>query len=379
MRGRADVVAAIVAKDLRLFARDRFYVLISVMTLVLFGALFWVLPSSVETRAPVGVHLPGAQELLEQGLAAAAAQGLGAPDEPGLGQAGAQGLEIVGYDSPRALEDAVAEGDEVLAGLSFPEGFLRDVTAGRPTTVRVLVAGQAPEALRPALEGAVREVAFAIAGEGLPVTLPALEEMVVGVDRSDAPLSLRDQLRPLLIFVVLLMEMFALAALVAVEIAQRTATAVLVTPARASDLLAAKTVLGTGLAFGQALLISLVTGTLTHAPGLILLALLLGAVLVTGFGLIAGSTGRDFIAIVFFSVLFFVPLAIPAFSVLFPGTPALWVRLLPTYGLVEVLVRTSGYGEGWGEAWPYLAVLAVWCLAAFGAGTAVLGWRVRRA
>jgi ABC-2 type transport system permease protein len=243
----------------------------------------------------------------------------------------------------------------------------------------VLIAGEAPEGLRPMLDGAVREIAFALAGDEPPVLLPDLREMVLGVDRSGTPLSLRDQLRPLLIFVVLLMEMFALASLVAVELAQRTVTAVLVTPARVSDLLAAKTVLGATLAFGQALLIVLATGTLAHAPGLILLALLLGAILATGFGLLAGATGGDFVTIVFVSVLFFVPLAIPAFAVLFPGTPAMWIRLLPSHGLVEVLVGTTAYGEGWAEAWPHLVGLAAWGAAIFALATVVLGRRVQRA
>jgi ABC-2 type transport system permease protein len=368
MGARSGAVSAIVAKDLRLFARDRFYVLISVMSLVFFAGLFWALPDTTETTAQVGVHLPGAEALLERGIAAGG---------QAFGQASEQGLEITSYRSADRLEEAIADGTE-MAGLSFPEGFLQDAAAGQPTTVRVLLAGEAPEGLRPTLSGAVREIAFAIAGDQPPVTLPALEEMVLGADRSGAPLSIRDQLRPLLIFIVLLMEMFALASLVAVELSQRTITAVLVTPARVSDLLAAKTVLGAGLAFGQALLIALVTGTLAHAPGIILLTLLLGAVLATGFGLIAGASGGDFVAIVFISVLFFVPLAIPAFAVLFPGSPALWIQLLPSYGLVEVLVRTAGYGEGWSEAWPYLAGLAGWGVAVFGVGTAVLGWRARR-
>jgi ABC-2 type transport system permease protein len=369
MGARGGAVAAIVAKDVRLFARDRFYVLISVMGLVLFVGLFWALPATVETTVRVGVHLPGAETLLRGALVAGG---------PGLAEAAEQGLEVAAYGSAAELEEAVADGDAA-AGLDFPRGFLEDATSGRATTVRVLIAGEAPEGLRPMLDGAVREIAFALAGDEPPVLLPDLREMVLGVDRSGTPLSLRDQLRPLLIFVVLLMEMFALASLVAVELAQRTVTAVLVTPARVSDLLAAKTVLGATLAFGQALLIVLATGTLAHAPGLILLALLLGAILATGFGLLAGATGGDFVTIVFVSVLFFVPLAIPAFAVLFPGTPAMWIRLLPSHGLVEVLVGTTAYGEGWAEAWPHLVGLAAWGAAIFALATVVLGRRVQRA
>ncbi|QBI18814.1 ABC transporter permease [Egibacter rhizosphaerae] len=362
MRARARIVAAIVGKDLRLFSRDRFYLFITVLGLVFFGGLFWLLPATVEATVPVGIHLPGAKQLVDD-----------AADD-----AGDEGFAITAFDSAGALEDAVAEGEDVAAGLAFPDGFVASVIAGEPTTVELYVGAEVPEGLRPALAGAAREVAFAIAGDAPPVEVPEVEGMVLGIDRADDPLSLREQLRPLVVFIVLTMEMFALASLVAVELAQRTATALVTTPARVSDVLAAKAVLGTVLAFGQAVLIALVTGTLTHRPGLILTVLALGALLVTGIGLLAGSTGQDFVGVVFWSVLLFVPLAIPAFAVLFPGTPEWWVQVLPSYGLVETLVRTAGYDEGWAEAWPYLGALAAWCVGLFVVGTAVLGRRVAR-
>jgi ABC-2 type transport system permease protein len=360
--GPFGAVGAIVAKDIRIFVRDRFYLLVSVLSLVSYIALFWVLPRTAQEAVPLGVHLPGGEGLLAAGLEVGAEEG----------------LEIGIFDSSEALVAAVTEGDEVVAGLDFPAGFLQAAAAGEATTVRVLLTGDAPERLQPALAGAVREIAFALAGDEPPVTLPTTEEMVLGVDRAGATLSLRDQLRPLLIFLVLVTEMFALASLVAAEIAQRTVTAVLATPARVGDVLAAKTLLGTLLAFSQVVLLALVTGTLVRAPAILLVAMLLGAVLVTGVGLIAGSTGQDFVAIVFWSVLFMIPLAVPAFAVLFPGTPAWWVQALPTFGLVETLVRVTAYGEGWAEVWRYLAVLAAWGAATFAVGTAVLGRRVAR-
>lgn len=359
-----EAVLAIVAKDLRLFLRDRFYVLVSVLSLVAFAALFWILPASVQSTASVGVHLPGGHPMLALGMARAAQEG----------------FELVPFDSEEALNDAVAAGDDVLAGLSFPPGFLDDVTAGRETTVRVLLAGEAPEGLRPALGGAVRELAFFAAGDELPVALPDTEDLVVGGEGGGdrEPLPLREQLRPLLLFVVLVTEMFALASLVAVELAQRTVSAVLATPVRTGQLLAAKALLGTLLAFGQVLLIAAVTGTLAHAPVLVVVTLLLGAGLVTGVGLLAGAAGQDFVATVFWSMLFIVPLAVPAFAVLFPGTPDLWIRALPSHGLVRVLVGATGHGEGWAEAWPHLAALAGWCAATLGVGSVVLGRRAAR-
>lgn len=359
----AHVVTAIVAKDLRLFVRDRFYAFVSLLGLVAYVVLFWVLPATVEETVPIGIHLPGGGELVEAGLEASTEQG----------------LAVVVFESASALEDAVAEGGDVVAGLDFPEGFLAATARGEQTTARVLLAGETPVQLRDALTGMVRELAFALAGREPPVTLPDVEEMVLGVDRAGSPLSLREQLRPLLLLLVLMVEMFALASLVATEIAQRTVTAILATPARVRDLLTAKTLLGTALAFGQAVTLALVTATLAQRPGLLLLALLLGSVLVTGFGLMAGAIGQDFIAIVFWSFVFFVPLAIPAFAMLFPGTPAPWVQALPTYGLAHTLVRVTAYGDGWAQVWPYLLMLTAWCAAAFLVGAATLGRRVVRA
>ena len=355
-------VTAIIAKDLRLFRRDRFYAFITLLGLGFYVLVFWLLPATAQPSIPIGLHLPGGEALLAEALSEEADQG----------------LEVVVFTSSQELEAAVLAGDEVVAGLDFPPEFLAATASGTPTSARVLLTGEAPAVLRDALSAVVAEVALAIAGQQPPVTFPEVEELVLGVDRADQVLSWRQQLRPLLLLIVLLVEMFALASLVATEISQRTITAILATPARVRDVLAAKTLLGTALAFSQAVLLAAVTATLTRQVVLLLVVLLLGAVLVTGFGLVAGSLGQDFIAIVFWSMVLFVPLVVPAFAMLFPGTPALWIRVLPTYGLAETLVRVTGYGEGWAEVWPLVALLSAWCVAAFLLGATVLGRRVVR-
>lgn len=360
MRDRLGIVGAIVAKDLRTYGRDRFYMIVTVLGLVAYIALFWALPASAERTVALGAHLPGGQQLLDQR----------AGDQGG-------GFAIVPFDSSTQLQAAVEKGT-VAAGLDFPQTFLFDAREGLPTSVRVLLGADAPEELRPLLVSGVGEIVAAIGGQPPPVQLPELREVVLGPDRAGQELSLRDRLRPLLLFLVLIVEMIALASLVAAEIAQRTVTAVLVTPARVADLLIAKSVLGTLLAFSQALLLALATQTLGASPLLLLVVLLLGAVLVTGFGLIAGSTGKDFVGIIFWSMLFLIPLTIPALATLFPGAPAGWIQGLPTYGLVQVIVGTTAYGEGWRQAWPHLIGLTLWCAVAFSVGIAVLSRRAAR-
>ena len=360
MRDRLGIVGAIVVKDLRTYARDRFSMIVTILGLVAYIALFWALPASAERTVTLGTYLPGGQELLDQR----------AGDQGG-------GFAIVSFDSSAQLQAAVEHGD-VVAGLDFPQTFLLDAPKGRPTSVRVLIGADAPEEVRPLLVSGVGEIVAAIGGQPPPVQLPELNEVVLGPDRAGQQLSLRERLLPLLLFLVLVVEMVALASLVAAEIAQRTVTAVLVTPARVADVLIAKSVLGTLLAFSQVLLLALATQTLGASPLLLLVVLLLGAVLVTGFGLIAGSTGKDFVGIIFWSTLFLIPLTIPALATLLPGSPAAWVQGLPTYGLVQVIVGTTAYGEGWRQAWPHLVGLTLWCVVAFSVGIAVLSRRAAR-
>lgn len=367
MNARAGIVLAILAKDLRAFARDRFYVFVSILGLVAYVAVFWLLPSTVDESVSLGIHLDEAGPLV------------GAAGALGAGEVANQGLDLVTFPSGADLEDAVATGGDVVAGLDFPDDFIATLAGGGRTTVRVLLRDDTPEELRPALSAMVRELAFVIAGETPLVTAPDLQEAVLGTDRSGSQISLRDQMRPVFVFFVLLVEMFALGSLVASEIHQRTLGALLVTPARASDVLAAKALLGTMLAFSQAMLLLVATGSFTRAPALLTVSVLLGALLVTGFGLIAGSTGRDFVGIVFWSMIMMLPLAVPAFGALFPGTAAIWIRALPSYGLVQVIVGATSYAEGWRDAFPDLVALLLWCLAALAAGVLLLGRRVRLA
>jgi ABC-type multidrug transport system permease subunit len=94
--------------------------------------------------------------------------------------------------------------------------------------------------------------------------------------------------------------------------------------------------------------------------------------------MIAGSAGKDFIGTLFYGMVFMIPLIVPAFAALFPGTASPWVRALPSYPLIEGLVETTIYGQGWAESWGRIGVLAAWCAVVFGVGWVVLRRRVVR-
>ncbi len=354
---RAAAFAAILRKDLLLMTRDGMFIALTVLAITTFVALYYLLPSEVQPGFTLGVRGPELQPIFEQLVAE--------QEEP---------VPIVFHEEEEALFGAV-ERREIDVGISFPHAMLEAIRAGERATVTVYVTPALPVEYRDAVHTIVREIAFALAGYELPVTEPDEQTVIVGPDVGPVPL--RDRMRPLYAFMVLIMEAIALGALISAEIQQKTLSAIVVTPARTSDVLLSKGVLGTFVAFTEAAIVLFIIRGFGPSPGLVLFALVLGAMLVTGVAMIAGSAGKDLWSTMVIGIVMLIPLAIPAFSSLFPGTTAGWVRVIPSYGLVSAISAASIYGAGWADVAADLAVLAGWVVAFALAGIAVLRRRIR--
>ena len=61
------------------------------------------------------------------------------------------------------------------------------------------------------------------------------------------------------------------------------------------------------------------------------MALLLGAVLVTGVGFLMASVGKDLISVMSWGVLALLVLIIPSVGILLPGVVSGWVRAIPSH------------------------------------------------
>jgi len=388
---RAAIIASIVRKDFTEFSRDQLYVFLSIIGLVFFALTYYLVPDTVDETITLGVPQTGMDALVDQFQSGAAT---------------AEGLDLVAFDTADHLGAAVAgdldvyrtsAGDIVLVGagaqptapkgakklaltigIAFPDRFLESTAAGeRPTVTVYTDAGVTPE-IKSAMTSFVREIAYSITGDQLPVSQPAQGTAILGPDRAGDQASLRDKLRPMLAFFVLMIETFALSSLIASEVMNRTVTAVLVTPARVGDFLAAKTIYGTILTGAQALILLLVVRTFTTGSWSTLLAtVLLGAVMFTGIAMITGSAGKDFIGTLFYNMLFILPLMIPAFSVLFPGTAAGWVKAMPSYPIIDTLNKVTTYGAGWSEVAGSLGVALAWVVVFYVCGLLVLRRKVR--
>ncbi len=364
---RASLVVTIMRKDLIELSRDTVWLVLTPLVLVFAILIFWLLPDSVDETLTIGVY---------PASLAASLEGLALAD-------GEVGLRVIGFDDEEALAAAVLgdgerAGGAVTAGLAFPTGFLLRIMTSQPTEVRVFVNADVPPEVRGALEGGVREMAFMLAGAPVPVTLLPDDEMVLGVDRAGAQVSLREQVRPLAVFFVLITESLALASLIATEVGSRTVAAIIATPARVADVVIAKGLTGTLLAFSQALVLLVVLQGLGTQPLVVLSAVLLGSLLVAAVSLLAGAAGRDFMTTLFIGVLFLIPMMIPAFALLFPGSASWWMQSLPSFGVLQALHGGATFGLGFGDLSGAFASALAWTAGLFAIGGLVLARRVAR-
>jgi len=358
MRARAGRIAAIIRKDAKSFLRDRFLFLISVVALVFYIGAFYLLPAEIDETVRVGFHAPSEIAAQKKWLA------------------GRPGLKLVEFESSEALASAVEDRDQdLVAGIDIPE--LADAAAtGRPAEVKLYVDARTPPAMRHLVAAMVRELVLYVEGEPLPITLPNPATLVVGLDQAGSQPGPRDRFRSFLALVILGMEMIALGSLVSKEVQSKTVSAVLATPVTVFDFLCAKAIFGTGLALGQALVVLLAIGTLAIAPVTLVVLLLLGTLMFTGFGMLAGARGRDFIEVMFWVMVVFIPAVVPAIAALFPGTTSTWVKLFPTYPLAAALDAVTTHGASLLDIGPWLAALVAWDILIFGAGWWVLERKV---
>lgn len=406
---RPAIVAALLRKELKAYSRDKIYLFLTLFLLIAIPIMFNFLPDSVDETITLAVSPPIATLI---GDARDSLKEMGATDEQlteldtaDLSQE-QEGLVLVEFDDEGDMQgvidgtleawrtpdgelflrdpesgDVEPENAEKLSldiGIAFPSRFIADVAAGvEEVTVTVYSDASVPAEIQGAMTSFVREAAYQLAGRELPVTMADEESIILGADRAGDQVTLQDKMRPLLLFMVLLMETFSMASLVSTEVLQRTVTAVLVTPAKIGDFLMAKTIFGTFMSLGQGLLVLVLIGGLTAENwSLVLAALIMGSIMFTGVALFVGASGKDFMGQLFYTMLFTIPLLIPTFSVLFPGSAALWVRALPTYPIIDTLVGAFNYGATWADSAGSLAYAAVWLVVLFAAGLFALKRKV---
>jgi ABC-2 type transport system permease protein len=122
----------------------------------------------------------------------------------------------------------------------------------------------------------------------------------------------------------------------------------LVTPLKLRQFFTAKMMLGIGLAFSEALLLMAAVGKLFAAPVILIAVLLIGSLMVTGVAFFIAAFASGFMSVLSWSVLFLFVLILPGIGVIFPTVASDWIKVIPSYYLVDTLHRVLNYGAGWG-------------------------------
>lgn len=369
-----SIIRMISIKDMKSYSRDKVWMVLTPFLLVAIIILFWVLPRSVDETIVVGIHQENMGRYIEAFEKGSAAE---------------QGLKIVEFDSAEDMADAIEEGKDVKGpdgkkvgvgiGIDFGGDFLENIQSGRDTEVDIYLAPSVAEEEKTGVSSFVREFAYSVAGDELPVKMPAEDEIILGEDRIGRQVPLRDVMLPILVFIVLLTESMALSSLVAAEVHSKTIQALEVSPATTGEIIISKTGTGTLLAFSQGALLLLLTGVFTSSNWLLLLiVVLLASFMMAGVGILSGSVGKDFMGTLFVSMIFFLPMIVPTFAAIFPGTQSFWIKLIPTYASVQSLVNICAYGKGWSENLVYMGLAAAWSVVFVSIGVVALQRKVAK-
>ncbi len=347
------IITTLIAKDFSLFFRKKFFAIVTVTGLIFYIVIYFVMPGTVNENLEIGLYAPVAL--------------------PAFTEIQEEGLEVKTVESDDALKEGVLEGMYV-AGVSLPADIMEQLGTGQKPTISLYFTPDVPKEMKDTVALIIRELAYVQTGQ--PLNIDVTEE-TLGPDMSGTPIPPRDRLRPLLAIIILVVEMMGLANLLSEEVERGTIHALLVTPMSIKELFIAKGLTGTGLAFGQAVLFMLLVRGFSEGPLIILVALLLGAVLVTGVAFLISSVSKDFMSVLAWSIPSFIILLVPSFSILFPGAITNWIKILPSYYLVDTVHRVANFGSGWGDIWLNLLILLGYCLVITWLGIFILRRRVQ--
>jgi ABC-2 type transport system permease protein len=343
------LITTLVRKDFVLFFKNRYFAVVTVLGIVVYAVIYFVMPAQADETLEIGIVAPDV---------------LGAF----VSQLEEGGLILLEFESESALRAAVAEGAPAV-GIRFPEDLVSSLRSGSRPTANVYFSADLPTEFRELYPILVEEWISAMAGQPLSIEVNA---EVLGVDTAGEQIAPRDRMLPLFAVFILVLESFGLANLIASEITAGTIRALLITPLRVEGLFLGKGITGVGLAFSESTVLMAITGGLNEEPLIVITALLIGSILVTGIGFMIASFSKDLMSVMSRGMLAMLVLGIPAFNVLLPGLTTDWIKVLPSYYLVDPIHRVMNFGAGWSEVAGQLGLLLLFAAAFVAIGIVTL-------
>jgi ABC-2 type transport system permease protein len=320
------IIRTLILKDLKLFFSNQFFALVTFLGLFAYIGIFYLMPASVDEELDLGLYIPEIPAMLQDFIEK-------------------EEISFVQFDSDEALQDAILAGD-LPAGYSFPEGSMEALMLGEDAQVNLYFSSDIPEEFKEVYKLVLDDFGFLLSDTMVDIEVT---EVVFGPDMAGEQIAPRHRMLPLMAIFVLMIETLGIASLISAELVGGTLRALLVTPLTVVGLFAGKGIFGTLFAFVQAAVLMAFTGGLSNAPLLILTVLLLGSMLVTGIGFLMASVSRDLLTVMAWGILVILVLAIPSFVLLIPGIASDWIKLIPSYYLVDTVYRVINFDAGWSD------------------------------
>jgi len=347
MNGR--IILALIQKDIQVFFSNQFFALVTVLALVAYAGVYFAMPATVDETIEMAIFGPSLPSQFTDSFAEA-------------------GVVLKNMETKAALETAVTDNDYAV-GVVLPADLLPTLAAGEAGQIELYFSPEFPEELKEAYIVFFEEIGYTLGGQRLNIQT---HEEVLGVDRAGEQIPQRDKMLPLFAVLILAVETLGLASLISSEIEAGTLRALLITPMRMEGLFVAKGVVGVGLAFLQAVTLMAVTGGLSQQAPLIIVALLLGSLLVTGIGFLLASVSTDIMSVMAWGVPAILLLSLPAIGIVLPVLTTEWVKILPSYYLIETVYQAAVLNVGWAGVGSNLLILLAFALAFMGLGIVVL-------
>jgi ABC-2 type transport system permease protein len=320
----------IFVKDLQLGPRSPVFLWVLLLPLLItivvkgaFGDLF-------EPRPRLGVVDQGASEITT------AVQDL-------------DGIELTILDDTDVLEQQV-ERNDLDAGLVLPAGFDQDVRSGARPPLEFYVGGESLASNRIILAVTTVDLVREVEGRAPPVDVE-----VVSLGQEVLPLS--ERLVPFIVMYALLIAgVFLPSFSLADEREKHTLDALLVTPIKLSEVIAAKGALGFGLAIAMAIVTLWLNGALALQGVALLVVLVVAGLLLVEVGLVYGTASKDVTGV--FTLIKgtgFILLA-PTVFYIFPDWPQWIAKVFPTYWVINPIYEVTINGAGLDVVWSELAI-----------------------
>jgi ABC-2 type transport system permease protein len=260
-----------------------------------------------------------------------------------------EGIELTLLDDTEELKSLV-EANDLDAGLVLQPEFDEAVRAGDRPELQFYVSGESYASNRIILTVTTLDLVREIEGSEAPVTVE-----VVSYGSAGLPISVR--LVPVIVFYALTMAgIFVPGSSLVEEKEQGTLMALLVTPVRIGEVLAAKWSLGVLLASVMAAATLLLNQALGANWWQVLVVVLVAGALSSMIGLLIGTFAKD--STIMFGVVkgLGIFLFAPTLFYIFPEWPQWIAKLFPLYWILEPIWTVAIMGGSLSDVWVELTV-----------------------